>query len=71
MSCTTKEPSYTGFTNIKVAVDYIFYQGEGLNVTRVLDLPSYNKILKGKVTTLPHKLMPSDHFSILADFLVY
>ena len=70
MSCYTKEPSYTAFTNIKAGVDYIFYQGEGLEVARVLDLPSYNKYLYDNVSSLPSlPLIPSDHFSIVADFI--
>ena len=71
MSCYTKEPSYTSFTNIKAGVDYIFYQGDGLEVARVLDLPSYNKYLYDNVNCLPFlPLIPSDHFSLVTDFII-
>ncbi len=70
MATLTKEPVYTSFTNIKLTVDYIFYQGEGVNVVRVLDLPSYNKYMRDNINCLPHPLMPSDHFSVVADFLI-
>lgn len=70
MSIFTKEPCYTSYTNIKLPVDYIFYQGEDMEVARVLDLPSFNKYLKDNIECLPHPLMPSDHFSIVADFLI-
>ena len=70
MAILTKEPGYTSYTNIKLCVDYIFYQSEHMNVVRVLDLPSYSKYLKDNIDCLPHPLMPSDHFSIVADFLI-
>lgn len=70
MSIFTKEPCFTSYTNIKLPVDYIFYQGEDMEVARVLDLPSFNRYLKDNIECLPHPLMPSDHFSIVADFLI-
>lgn len=51
-------------------MDFIFYQGDNINVARVLDIPSYHKVMKGHIQTLPHPLMPSDHISIVADFLI-
>ena len=71
ISCLSKEPMYTSFTNEKMCVDYIFYQGEGINVVRVLDLPSYTNNIRDNLTMLPHPLMPSDHISIVADFLLF
>jgi len=70
MATLVKEPAYTSFTNIKLAVDYIFYQGEGVSVVRVLDLPQYSRYLKGNINSIPHQLIPSDHFSLVADFLI-
>eukprot|EP00347_Sterkiella_histriomuscorum_P024238 403331830 len=70
MSIMTKEPCFTSYTNIKLPVDYIFYQGEGMEVVRVLDLPQFSKYLKDNISCLPHPLMPSDHFSLVADFLI-
>jgi len=67
----TKEPCYTSFTDVKATVDFIFYQSGGLfEVVRTLDLPSYSKYLKDNVGCLPHPLMPSDHMSLLAEFLL-
>lgn len=71
ISCLTKEPSYTSYTNIKADVDFIFYESGGMfEVVRTLDIPSYNKYLKGNICTLPHLLMPSDHLSLVAEFVV-
>lgn len=70
-SCLTKEPSYTSYVGIRGCVDYIFYEGEGImEVVRTLDLPSYSRFLKNNVQAIPHELMPSDHFSIMAEFLL-
>ena len=70
-ACQTKEPSYTSYTNIKGTVDYIFYESDGLfEVVRTLDVPSYSKYLKNNISCLPHALMPSDHLSILAEFIL-
>ena len=50
MSCTTKEPSFTSFTNIRGCVDYIFYESDGIfEVVRTLDIPSYSRYLKGNI----------------------
>ena len=70
MACQTKEPSFTQFTSFKGCCDYIFYQGEGINVARVLDIPAYNRFLKDNIHSLPHSLMPSDHLSVVADFYI-
>ena len=83
LSCTTKEPSYSSFTNIRACVDYIFYddgeqgsprdgvtQPKLLDLVRVLDVPSYSTFMKGNIQSLPHSLMPSDHLSMLAEFIV-
>ena len=71
LSCLTKEPSYTSYTNFKGCVDYIFYEAEGLfDLVRVLDMPSYSRYLKSNISSLPHTVMPSDHLSCLAEFLV-
>lgn len=70
LSCMTKEPVFTSYTNKKLCVDYIFYQGEGINVIRVLDLPSYSRYMKDNINCLPHPMMPSDHFCIVADFII-
>lgn len=70
MATLIKEPTFTSYTNIKLCVDYIFYQGEGLNVARVLDLPNYSKYLKDNIMCTPHPLIPSDHFSLVADFYI-
>ena len=70
MAIMTKEPVYTSYTNIKLPVDYIFYQGEGMTVARVLDIPSFSKYMKDNIDCLPHPLMPSDHFSIVADLII-
>jgi mRNA deadenylase 3'-5' endonuclease subunit Ccr4 len=71
VSCLTKEPSFTSFTNIKATVDYIFYDGAGIfEVVRTLDTPSYTRFLKGNLNCIPHPLMPSDHLSLLAEFML-
>lgn len=58
MSCTTKEPCISSFTNIRGCVDYIFYDdGENkalgtpklFELVRTLDVPSYGKFLKGNI----------------------
>ena len=69
MAKFTKEPLYTSLTNIKIPNDYIFYQGKGLNVLRVVDVPDYTRVTSA-VHTLPHPLMPSDHLFICVDFLI-
>jgi len=68
MGTLTKEPAYTSYTNLKLTNDFIFYQGEGLNVIRTLDVPSFNFVMD-KFQTLPHPFMPSDHLCIVADFI--
>jgi mRNA deadenylase 3'-5' endonuclease subunit Ccr4 len=82
MSCLTKEPAYSSYTNIRACVDYIFYddgergeqgreaQPKLIDLVRVLDMPSYSMFLKGNVQSLPHALMPSDHLSMLAEFVI-
>ena len=79
MSCTTKEPCISSFTNIRGCVDYIFYDdGENkalgtpklFELVRTLDVPSYGKFLKGNIQSLPHAVMPSDHLSMLAEFII-
>lgn len=82
MSCLTKEPAYSSYTNIRACVDYIFYddgergdqervtQPKLIDLVRVLDMPSYSMFMKGNVQALPHPLMPSDHLSMLAEFII-
>jgi len=78
ISCTTKEPCISSFTNIRGCVDYIFYddgetegRGKMFEVVRTLNVPSYGKYLKGNIQSLPHAVMPSDHISMLAEFIVF
>ena len=79
MSCMTKEPCISSFTNIRGCVDYIFYdEGEDtvrgtpklIELVRTLNVPSYGKYLKGNIQSLPHAVMPSDHLSMLAEFII-
>lgn len=50
ISCSTKEPSYTSFTNIRGCVDYIFYEANDIfEVVRTLDIPSYSRYIKGNI----------------------
>ena len=68
MSDFTKEPLFTSMTDLKITNDFIFYQGKGLNVLRVVDIPSITTM--STLHTLPHPLMPSDHIFVCADFLI-
>lgn len=82
MSCMTKEPAYSSYTNIRACVDFIFYddgeRGEQgiatesklVDLVRVLDVPSYSMFMKGNIQALPHPLMPSDHLCMLAEFVI-
>ena len=79
MSTTTKEPTISSYTNIRGCVDYIFYdEGEDLGkgkskmieLVRTLNMPSYGNFLKGNIQSLPHAVMPSDHLSLLAEFII-
>ncbi len=83
ISCTTKEPSYSSYTNIRACVDYIFYddgergnaregitQPKMIDLVRVLDIPSYSTFMKGNIQSMPHSLMPSDHLLMLAEFII-
>ena len=62
ISCMTKEPSYSSYTNIRACVDYIFYddgergnvrdgvtQPKMIDLIRVLDQPSYSTFMKGNI----------------------
>jgi hypothetical protein len=41
-----------------------------IEIVRTLDMPSYSLFFKDNIESLPHAVMPSDHLSILAEFLV-
>lgn len=47
--------------------DYIFYTGDSLQVTSVLELPSDKQLAREK-TRLPNATYPSDHLRIAAEF---
>lgn len=49
-------------------VDYIFYEGEGVDVLRVLDFPDFERVFN-EICLMPNDYFPSDHFSLTADFI--
>lgn len=66
---TTMEPAFSFYTNEKALVDYIWYQGESISVSRVLDLPNISEDL-GMFETCPNEVVPSDHFAMIAEFYI-
>ena len=66
---STMEPAFSFYTNEKALVDYIWYQGESISVSRVLDLPNFIEDL-GMFETCPNEVVPSDHFAMVAEFYI-
>lgn len=65
----TLEPPTTSCTEKGYnTVDYILYEGKGLEVVRVLDLPNFDRIIN-EIYLMPNEGFPSDHFSLVADFI--
>ena len=61
------EPSLTSYNGVmKAAVDYIFYGGNGLDVTGVLKTVSDDSITR--TGGIPDETYPSDHVSLKTSF---
>lgn len=65
----TLEPPFTNYKyNYMYTTDYIFYEGNNLDVVKVLNTPDVNQTIC-KNEFLPSIFYPSDHISITADFI--
>ena len=66
---TTQELAFTSYFDHKCLLDYIWFQGNHIKITRVLDVPSFYDdlfIFEGA----PNEVIPSDHFPIMAEFYI-
>lgn len=66
----TLEPPFTTFNKGQMyTVDYIFYEGEGINVARVLNTPDIIQTVSEN-QFFPSEIYPSDHINLTADFVI-
>lgn len=66
---SSNEVAFTSFTDKKLLVDYIFYQGDGIELIKALDIPNFYEDLS-MFHTCPNEVVPSDHLPIVADFFI-
>lgn len=65
----TCEPRFTNYTqDFQGAIDYMFYTGDSLVTSAVLELPDEKDILRGTVSALPNAEWSSDHIALMAEF---
>ncbi|CAI2361607.1 unnamed protein product [Moneuplotes crassus] len=64
----TKEQSYSYFTEMHGMLDYIWYSGEGIEAVRTLNVPNFYKELPFEMS--PNEVTPSDHFPMMAEFIL-
>ena len=72
LSADGKEPKYTTWKirskgEVCHTIDYVWYTKKGLKLISLLDIPSDNEIGEKK---LPSFRYPSDHISLVCDFVV-
>lgn len=71
-SLTGSEPAFTNYTDSFVAVlDYVWYGGEGLVPTGVLEIPSESSLFgknSDSADGIPNEQWSSDHILLLAEF---
>jgi CCR4-NOT transcription complex subunit 6 len=65
----TCEPRFTNYTvDFQGAIDYIFYTGDSLVTSAVLELPDENDIFRRNISALPNAEWSSDHVALMAEF---
>ena len=72
-NCEDLHPDYTlvknfYFKHYKACLDYLWYNNEVMDVTRVLEIPDEKIIAKKGLKGLPNSLFSSDHLRIEAEF---
>ncbi|CAI2361098.1 unnamed protein product [Moneuplotes crassus] len=66
---TTQELAFSSYFEKKQLIDYILFQGEKIQVNRVLDVPCmYTDLSPYKGS--PNECIPSDHLPIMAEFYI-
>uniref|UniRef100_A0A7S2X3A0 Carbon catabolite repressor protein n=1 Tax=Chloropicon roscoffensis TaxID=1461544 RepID=A0A7S2X3A0_9CHLO len=65
----TCEPRFTNYTvDFNGAIDYMFYTGDSLVTSAVLELPDESDILRRNISALPNAEWSSDHIALMAEF---
>ena len=65
----TCEPKFTNYTvDFQGAIDYMFYTGDSLVTSAVLELPDPSDILRRNISALPNAEWSSDHIALMAEF---
>ena len=62
-------PKFTNYTvDFQGAIDYMFYTGDSLVTSAVLELPDPSDILRRNISALPNAEWSSDHIALMAEF---
>nr|XP_022905545.1 2',5'-phosphodiesterase 12-like [Onthophagus taurus] len=60
-------PPFTNYTdNFKGCLDYIFYEKDAMELTKIVPLPTEDEMSVN--VALPNQYFPSDHVALIADF---
>lgn len=66
---STMDLGFSSYHDQNLMVDYIWYQGDGIKLLKVLDVPSlYDDMTIFEVC--PNEVVPSDHLPLMAQFYI-